>query len=161
MDFRRYRSLSKPDCTRHYLRRPDRGRRPVHHHEFRQSRSRGDSGIRKSPQSHIADHNQRNHVRVRLSPTKDFYWIEDIIDLVEKELSCPIYPLLKREDEKWQTELMYEEPKFVEDVVRLLGVELDKELDNRITDYVVVVNHEESIHTHTACAILNAGRELA
>lgn len=102
-------------------------------------------------------HNQRNHVRVRLSPTKDFYWIEDIIDLVEKELSCPIYPLLKREDEKWVTETAYENPKFVEDIARDVSIELDKKEVNR---YHVRSSADESIHHHQAEAFISKNWNL-
>ena len=107
-------------------------------------------------------HNQRStaEITVKLDESKGVLWIEDLYDIVIKCASAPIINGLKREDEKWQTELMYEQPHFVEDVVRHLAVALDKELDKRITDYVVIVNHEESIHTHNAVAIMNAGREL-
>ena len=107
-------------------------------------------------------HNQRSfaEVKVTLNEKNGILWIEDIYDLVTKLASAPIINGLKREDEKWQTELMFEQPRFVEDMVRLIGEQLDKELDKRITDYVIVCNHEESIHTHDATAILTAGRIL-
>lgn len=107
-------------------------------------------------------HNQRStaEITVKLDESKGIMWIEDLYEIVKRCASAPIINGLKREDEKWQTELMYEQPRFVEDVVRHLADELDKELDGRIIDYVIVVNHEESIHTHSACAIQNAGREL-
>jgi GTP cyclohydrolase I len=107
-------------------------------------------------------HNQRSvaNVTVELDETKGILWIEDIIDMVERSASAPIINALKRVDEAYQTELMYENPVFVEDMVRKVAVELDKELDNRIKDYNVVVNHYESIHTSVAVAVINAGREL-
>ena len=107
-------------------------------------------------------HNQRSvaDVVVELDESKGVLWIEEVIDIVERCSSAPIINALKRVDEAYQTELMYENPRFVEDMVRLVGQELDKELDNRIKDYSVVVNHYESIHSSTACAIINAGREL-
>ncbi|MCK4864335.1 MAG: GTP cyclohydrolase I FolE2, partial [Gammaproteobacteria bacterium] len=62
-------------------------------------------------------HNQRSHVTVTAT-LKDFMWIEEIIDLVEQEASCELYGLLKRPDEKVITERAYDNPKFVEDMVR-------------------------------------------
>jgi GTP cyclohydrolase I len=109
-------------------------------------------------------HNQRSFadVAVKINDEKihGVMWIEDIFAIVNKCASAPIINGLKREDEAWQTELMYEQPKFVEDMVREIAVELDKELDKRITDYSVVVNHEESIHTHDAVAVITAGRDI-
>jgi GTP cyclohydrolase I len=108
-------------------------------------------------------HNQRSYadVTVKLNDEKNgVMWIEDIFAVVNKCASAPIINGLKREDEAFQTELMYEHPKFVEDMVREVAVELDKELDKRILDYSVVVNHEESIHTHDAVAVITAGREI-
>lgn len=107
-------------------------------------------------------HNQRSvaNLTVELDESKGVMWIEELIDIIERCSSAPIINALKRVDEAYQTELMYENPRFVEDMVRLVGQELDKELDNRIKDYVVVVNHYESIHSSTACAVICAGREL-
>ena len=112
--------------------------------------------------SEYGAHNQRSFadVTVKLDESKGIMWIEDIYEVVNKCASAPIINGLKREDEAYQTELMYEQPKFVEDMVREIGQELDKELDKRITDYTVVVNHEESIHTHDAVAVISAGRNL-
>ena len=107
-------------------------------------------------------HNQRSvaDVTVELDESKGIMWIEDIVDIVERCASAPIINALKRVDEAYQTELMYENPVFVEDMVRKVAVLLDAELDNRIVDYNVVVNHYESIHTAVAVAVINAGREL-
>jgi len=107
-------------------------------------------------------HNQRSvaDVTVEIDETHGVMWIEDLIDIVEQCSSAPIINALKRVDEAYQTELMYENPRFVEDMVRLIGEKLDTELDNRIKDYSVVVNHYESIHSSTACAVITAGREL-
>ncbi len=87
-------------------------------------------------------------------------WVEDLVDLVESCASAPIRNILKREDEAYQTELMYENPKFVEDMVREISVKLDEMLDKNIADYSVVVNHFESIHQQFAVAVNTAGREL-
>ena len=62
-------------------------------------------------------HNQRSHVTVT-ARNNDFVWIEEIVQLVEQEASCELYGLLKRPDEKHVTERAYDNPKFVEDMVR-------------------------------------------
>ena len=70
-------------------------------------------------------HNQRAFIRVRVSYDDDQHiWIEDLIDMVEGCASCPVYPLLKREDEKFVTEKAWDNPKFVEDVLRDVVVKL-------------------------------------
>jgi len=106
-------------------------------------------------------HNQRSFGDV-IVELKDgeICWIEDIIELVEKSGAAPIINILKRPDEKWQTELMFENPVFVEDMARKMAELLDKWLDNKILDYVFIANHEESIHMHDAVSVINAGRDL-
>ena len=94
-------------------------------------------------------HNQRSHVTVNVR-VQNFIWIEDIIDLVEKEASCELYGLLKRPDEKYVTERAYDNPKFVEDIVRDLALRLDD--DERITWYRINSENYESIHSHNAYA---------
>lgn len=101
--------------------------------------------------SEYGAHNQRNTVRLRLVPTKDFYWIEDIVDAIESEMSSPIYPLLKREDEKFVTELAYEDPKFVEDLARDVALMLDSK---GVKHYHIRSTAEESIHFHNATATI-------
>lgn len=96
-------------------------------------------------------HNQRSHVTVTVG-TSGFVWIEDIIDLVEDEASCELYGLLKRPDEKHVTERAYDNPKFVEDMVRDVAVRLNN--DERITDYIVESENFESIHNHSAYALI-------
>lgn len=86
--------------------------------------------------------------------------INKVILITEDSSSCPIYNILKREDEKYVTEKAYKNPKFVEDVCRDISQELDKLLDKEISDYCIVINHEESIHQHNAVAVINAGRIL-
>lgn len=110
-------------------------------------------------------HNQQSYadVTVELADIADGgnrYWFEELVEAVERSSSAPMVNALKRVDEAYQTELMYENPVFVEDMVRKVAVELDKDLDTRILDYVVVVNHYESIHQSVAVSIINAGREL-
>ena len=62
-------------------------------------------------------HNQRSHVTIT-ARTDDFVWIEELVDIAEKQASCELYGLLKRPDEKYVTERAYDNPKFVEDMVR-------------------------------------------
>lgn len=99
-------------------------------------------------------HNQRSHLIVTVK-TNGFIWIEDIIDLVEKQASCELYGLLKRSDEKYVTELAYQNPKFVEDIVRDIAIELNQE--KRISDYSVESENFESIHNHSAYAMIKKG----
>lgn len=96
-------------------------------------------------------HNQRSHVTLSVR-TNSFIWIEDIIDLVEKEASCELYGLLKRPDEKHVTERAYDNPKFVEDMVRDIATNLNA--DDRIDAYVVESENFESIHNHSAYAMI-------
>ncbi len=96
-------------------------------------------------------HNQRSHVTVT-ARTKGFVWIEDIIDLVEKQASCELFGLLKRPDEKHVTERAYDNPKFVEDMVRDIAVKLNE--DKRISAYIVESENFESIHNHSAYALI-------
>lgn len=105
----------------------------------------------------IADygaHNQRSHVTVSAT-IADFLWIEDLIDIVEDAASCEIYGLLKRPDEKYVTERAYDNPKFVEDMVRDVAQRLNQE--PRIVDYVVESENFESIHNHSAYALVTPG----
>ena len=96
-------------------------------------------------------HNQRSHVTVT-AHTGEFVWIEEIVDLVEKQASSELYGLLKRPDEKFVTERAYDNPKFVEDMVRDVAAVLN--LDDRITRYVVESENFESIHNHSAYALI-------
>jgi GTP cyclohydrolase I len=96
-------------------------------------------------------HNQRSHVTVT-AETLGFVWIEDLIDMVESEASCELYGLLKRPDEKYVTEKAYNNPKFVEDMVRDIATRLNT--DERIAAYVVESENFESIHNHSAYALI-------
>ncbi|MCX4193318.1 GTP cyclohydrolase FolE2 [Methylophaga sp. OBS1] len=99
-------------------------------------------------------HNQRSHVTLTVR-VESFVWIEDLIDLVEKQASCEIYGLLKRPDEKYVTERAYDNPKFVEDMVRDVAAQLNE--DKRITAYIVESENFESIHNHSAYALISKG----
>lgn len=96
-------------------------------------------------------HNQRSHVTI-LVRMRDFIWIEDLIETVEKVASCELYGLLKRPDEKYVTERAYDNPKFVEDLVRDVAVRFNE--DDRISAYTVESENFESIHNHSAYAML-------
>jgi GTP cyclohydrolase I len=96
-------------------------------------------------------HNQRSHVTVT-ARTNDFVWIEEIVDLIEKQASSELYGLLKRPDEKYVTERAYDNPKFVEDLVRDVAAVLN--LDERVEAYVVESENFESIHNHSAYALI-------
>ena len=101
--------------------------------------------------SNYGAHNQRSHVTVT-ARTHEFVWIEEIVDIVEKQGSSELYGLLKRPDEKFVTERAYDNPKFVEDMVRDVAAVLN--LDERIEAYVVESENFESIHNHSAYALI-------
>jgi len=96
-------------------------------------------------------HNQRSHVTVTVS-VNDHVWIEELVSLIENQASCELYGLLKRPDEKYVTERAYENPKFVEDMVRDVANALNNEL--RVVKYVVESENFESIHNHSAYALI-------
>lgn len=96
-------------------------------------------------------HNQRSHVTVS-ARTNDFLWIEDLVRTVEDQASCELYGLLKRPDEKYVTERAYDNPKFVEDMVRDVASALEKE--TKIDAYIVESENFESIHNHSAYALI-------
>lgn len=102
-------------------------------------------------------HNQRSHVTVT-ALINDFIWIEDIINLVEKQASCELYGLLKRPDEKYVTERAYDNPKFVEDMVRDVAAQLNAE--KRIVAYTVESENFESIHNHSAYALIENDKRV-
>ena len=100
-------------------------------------------------------HNQRSHVTVE-ARTEAFVWVEELIDIVEEEASCELYGLLKRPDEKYVTERAYDNPKFVEDMVRDVAGRLNE--DDRILSYVVESENFESIHNHSAYAYIEVDK---
>jgi len=99
-------------------------------------------------------HNQRGIVTVKLLYS-DFFWIEDIIKLIEDCASSPLYSLLKRKDEKYVTEHAYDNPRFVEDVVREVYTALAK---HKFKWFSVEAENEESIHFHNAYAYTEFSR---
>jgi GTP cyclohydrolase I len=94
-------------------------------------------------------HNQRSHITITAELAGDLS-IEDLISMAEKGASCEVYGLLKRPDEKYVTERAYDNPKFVEDLVRDVALALNQ--DRRVTAYVVEAENFESIHNHSAFA---------
>ncbi|MCC6580864.1 MAG: GTP cyclohydrolase I FolE2 [Phycisphaeraceae bacterium] len=98
-------------------------------------------------------HNQRCEIeaRVRFMPGK-MMWIEQLFEIVERSASAPVFAVLKRPDEKWVTEVAYDNPKFVEDIVRDLALQL--EADDRVGWYQINSENYESIHNHNAYAFI-------
>ncbi len=96
-------------------------------------------------------HNQRAEVTIQIR-MKKLVWIEELVEIAEESASSPLYALLKREDEKYVTEHAYDNPKFVEDVVRDVAMKL--EANERIIWYYIMVKSFESIHHHNAYACL-------
>ena len=94
-------------------------------------------------------HNQRSIVTVQVEPLQAIEWHE-LVRFAEDSASSEIWPMLKRADEKWITERAYENPKFVEDLVRDVALRLDA--DARVGRYSVDVENFESIHNHSAYA---------
>lgn len=102
-------------------------------------------------------HNQRceMEVRVRFAPEQSM-WIEELVEIAEQVASSPVYAVLKRPDEKFVTEAAYDNPKFVEDIVRDLALRLDAE--DRVSWYQVTSENFESIHNHNAFACIERNK---
>jgi GTP cyclohydrolase I len=94
-------------------------------------------------------HNQRSLVTIRVEVLQPLPW-EELVRFAEEAASSEIWPMLKRPDEKWVTERAYENPKFVEDLVRDVALALNG--DARVGRYSVDVENFESIHNHSAYA---------
>ncbi|MGH9783541.1 MAG: GTP cyclohydrolase FolE2 [Terriglobia bacterium] len=94
-------------------------------------------------------HNQRSHISIEAELAGEMA-IEELIAIAERSASCEVYGLLKRPDEKYVTERAYDNPKFVEDLVRDVALALNQ--DPRVRDYVVEAENFESIHNHSAFA---------
>lgn len=99
-------------------------------------------------------HNQRGHVLVRVRFAGEL-WIEQLVEIIEESASCDLFPILKREDEKYVTEKAFDNPRFVEDMVREVAVRLRK-VEN-IKWFQVQVENFESIHAHNAYAFIEEG----
>jgi GTP cyclohydrolase I len=103
-------------------------------------------------------HNQRSHVTIK-AKLRQHIWIEELIGVAEAEASCELYGILKRPDEKYVTERAYDNPKFVEDLVRDVAKRMND--DDRISAYVVEAENFESIHNHSAYALIERDKEVA
>ena len=100
-------------------------------------------------------HNQRSHVTIAVDIKEgQSMLVEDLITIAESEASCELWGLLKRADEKYVTEKSYENPKFVEDLVRDVAGRVQQEA--RINSYVVEAENFESIHNHSAYAQISS-----
>jgi GTP cyclohydrolase I len=101
-------------------------------------------------------HNQRSHVTIK-AKLRQHIWIEELIGVAESEASCELYGILKRPDEKYVTERAYDNPKFVEDLVRDVAKRMND--DERISAYVVEAENFESIHNHSAYALIERDKD--
>ena len=101
-------------------------------------------------------HNQRSHITLE-TRLRSLMTIEELVRLAEEEASCEVFGLLKRPDEKWVTERAYDNPKFVEDLVRDIALRLMSE--SRIAEWRVASENFESIHNHSAYAELCGSNE--
>ncbi len=102
-------------------------------------------------------HNQRSRITLT-ARVSEHMWLEELIDIAEQEASCEVYGILKRADEKYVTERAYDNPKFVEDMVRDLAVRLNDE--PRIRAYSVETENFESIHNHSAYALIECDKDV-
>ena len=94
-------------------------------------------------------HNQRGTIRIDCR-SSDIVWIEELIEVAESSASSPVYPLIKRDDERFVTMQAYDNPVFVEDMVRNVAVKLRE--DKRVQGFKVRAENYESIHNHNAFA---------
>ncbi len=101
-------------------------------------------------------HNQRSHITIK-AKVDGHMWLEELIDIAESEASCEVFSILKRADEKHVTERAYENPKFVEDIVRDVAVRMNNE--ERVRAYVVEAENFESIHNHSAYALIEKDKD--
>jgi GTP cyclohydrolase IB len=101
-------------------------------------------------------HNQRSEVTIT-ARLRGHMWIEELIEIAESEASCELYGILKRTDEKYVTERAYDNPKFVEDMVRDIATRLNHE--ERVAEYVVEAENFESIHNHSAYARIERDKD--
>ncbi len=100
-------------------------------------------------------HNQRSHITIEAKATEgETVYLEDLIDLAEQKASSELYAILKRDDEKVVTERAYDNPAFVEDIVRDIAVELNS--NRKINYYCLESENFESIHNHSAYALISS-----
>lgn len=107
-------------------------------------------------------HNQRGYVTIEVWPVRTGdglpvpYWIEDLIEIAETSASAPVYPLLKRPDERYVTMQAHDNPAFVEDIVRAAATQLSD--DPRVERFRVHAENHESIHSHNVFASVEGSR---
>ena len=112
--------------------------------------------------SEYGAHNQRGNININIRSCCNekgelaFVWIEELIDIAEKSASAPVYPLLKRSDERYVTMLAYDNPVFVEDIVRKVAIQLKH--DERVSWFKIRAVNQESIHNHSAFACIEWSR---
>lgn len=108
--------------------------------------------------SDFSAHNQRASVKVKVAFSQEKYnlWPEDLIEMIESCASVPLYAILKRSDEKYVTEAAYNNPKFVEDILRDIVIKLRS--DKRIESFETEIEAFESIHNHNAWAYQAEGK---
>ncbi|AOY93251.1 GTP cyclohydrolase [Cupriavidus sp. USMAA2-4] len=107
--------------------------------------------------SQYGAHNQRSHITMKVELAEDLP-VEALVRMAEEEASCELWGLLKRPDEKFVTERAYENPKFVEDLVRDIAMRLNA--DDRIVAYVLEAENFESIHNHSAYAVIERDKRV-
>jgi GTP cyclohydrolase I len=113
--------------------------------------------------SRYGAHNQRGHITIEVRgcvtarKPEELIWIEELVEVAEASASAPVYSLLKRDDEKVLTEMAYEHPVFVEDIVRNVAQKLMA--DGRVAWFRVTAVNQESIHNHSAFARVEWQRE--
>jgi GTP cyclohydrolase I len=112
--------------------------------------------------SEYGAHNQRGEVEIEVRPVVEddgepaLIWFEELLEMAEASASAPLYPLLKRPDERFVTMQAYENPAFVEDIAREVAVRLHA--DERVASFRVRVTNFESIHNHNAFAEISGAR---
>jgi len=108
-------------------------------------------------------HNQRGYITMEVRTalktdgTFEMLWIEELVEIAERSASSPLYTILKRSDEQFITEQAYDNPVFVEDMVRAASEKLIA--DQRVSSFTVTAENHESIHTHNAYAVVRWKRE--
>ena len=102
-------------------------------------------------------HNQRSHISISVRSAAPIT-IEDVVRIAEDQASAELYGILKRPDEKFVTERAYDNPKFVEDLVRDVAAALNA--DERVESYVVESENFESIHNHSAYAVIERDKRI-
>ncbi|MCP4611721.1 MAG: GTP cyclohydrolase I FolE2 [Planctomycetes bacterium] len=115
--------------------------------------------------SEYGSHNQRGYITIDIRSSRDkdgkfqLIWIEELIEIAEQSASAPVYPLLKREDERHVTMQAYDNPVFVEDMVRSVAQMLQE--DSRIAWFKVHAENHESIHNHNAFAEIERSTKIS